>query len=156
MNVQSNKNPIKKLISLVGIAGAGIFLSLPAFAGISTNSEFNQNSPTDSNLATEQLIAQSDSGGGDNSGEGDEVSPGNTGNDDLTPMDNNNNQMSSPRENNRMNEMSSPRETDRMDRMDTSSADEGEMITKPYMHNTALRRLEEGSWRCFNNPRCVD
>lgn len=55
MNVQPNKNFFKKVISLAGVAGASIFMSLPAIAQAAPNNSINQSlNPSQS----EQLLAQ--------------------------------------------------------------------------------------------------
>jgi hypothetical protein len=69
MSEQLKKNASKKLISMVGIASASVFLSFPAFALISSNaSDSNQRlntytSPIDSTtVSSENLLAQSGTG----------------------------------------------------------------------------------------------
>ena len=68
MSGQYHKNPITKILSLVGVASASVCLSLPAFAQLSPNTaDTNQplnnvNSQTDSTMTDGQLIAQTMSG----------------------------------------------------------------------------------------------
>lgn len=65
MNMQHKKNPLKKLISLAGVAGASVFLGLPGFAEITPNAG-DVNQPTNnSDVQTEQLVAQNTSRNGE-------------------------------------------------------------------------------------------
>ena len=54
MSTQDNKNSIKKFISLAGVAGASVFLSVPALA--QTNP--NYNTRANSNVRSTELLAQ--------------------------------------------------------------------------------------------------
>ncbi len=65
MSGQYHKNPIKKLVSLVGVASASVFLSLPGFAQAAPNAgSMNQQlNNSERQIETEgQLIAQTMSG----------------------------------------------------------------------------------------------
>jgi hypothetical protein len=70
MRTQLNKNSIKTLVSMAGVVGASVFLSLPGLALTNTNaSGSNQLSDnhtyrTESNVSSRDLLAQSGSGGG--------------------------------------------------------------------------------------------
>ncbi len=70
MSAHKRKNSIKKLASLVGVASASAFLSLPALAVVNLNpSSFNQSlnnraRDAQSNSGTRQFLAQSPSGTG--------------------------------------------------------------------------------------------
>ncbi|MBD2125525.1 hypothetical protein NDI39_16595 [Microcoleus sp. ZQ-A2] len=72
MSGQYHKNPITKILSLVGVASASVCLSLPGFAQLSPNTaDTNQplnnvNSQTDSTMTDGQLMAQTMSGDGVN------------------------------------------------------------------------------------------
>ncbi len=82
MNAQNRKNPIEKLVTLLGVASAGVFISLPALALINFNSSSFDGTPNnrthraESTQRSRQLIAQSTSGteqtgtGGTTSGNG--------------------------------------------------------------------------------------
>lgn len=59
MNTQHNKNPLKKLISLAGVAGASVFLGLPGFAEMTPNAGGVNQPVNNSDVQTEQLLAQS-------------------------------------------------------------------------------------------------
>ena len=166
MNIQSNKNPINKLISVAGVASASILLSFPAFALIPTSS-------TESNGKTQELLAQRSSDRGDSSGtlqsqqggmgnqsprpEGDQVvptapSPSDPSVDEVTPgdpagqMENNQMQMNEPpsaresndNDGNRMNQPASASETNDNDGNRQYSSDSD--------------RLRPGTWLCLNNP----
>src|ERR687886_224319 len=54
MSTQDNKNSIKKFISLAGVAGASVFLSVPALA--QTNPDYS--SRANSNVRSTELLAQ--------------------------------------------------------------------------------------------------
>ena len=64
MSGQYHKNPIKKLVSLVGVASASVFLSLPGVAQTAPNAGGmnqplnNADRQTDSTMTDGQLIAQ--------------------------------------------------------------------------------------------------
>ncbi|SRR4028118_45508 len=70
MRTQLKKNSIKTLVSMAGVVGASVFLSLPGLALTNTNaSGSNQLSDnhtyrTESNVSSRDLLAQSGSGGG--------------------------------------------------------------------------------------------
>ncbi len=70
MNPKNQKNAIKKLVSLLGVASASVFLSFPALALINFNSSSfdgtlnNRTRRVESTERSRQLIAQSTSGTG--------------------------------------------------------------------------------------------
>jgi len=87
MNAQNRKNPIKKLVTLLGVASASVFISFPALALINFNSSSfdgtlnNRTRRVESTERSRQLIAQSTSGtdqtGTDQRGTG-QATPGGT------------------------------------------------------------------------------
>ncbi len=133
MSVQSNKNSIKKFISVLGVATAGISLSLTTFAAVS--------------------FAQGASEGGNNPSPL-EPSRMNRNNDQLSFPGENNQMENNQMENNQMenNQM----ENNSRNRANQSFDGISDNLNKPYMANTSLRRLTNDIWQCFNspNPQC--
>lgn len=131
MTTQPNKNSIKKLISLAGVASASALLSLPALA--LTNSDVNSSNQLSNNYSyqsdsTGQLLAQ-------------------------TPSRTQENQPSSTGENNRRNEGSTN------ERSTNESSRSNRDFSRPADSNgSGMRALTGGdsvkgiNWPCLNNP----
>ena len=131
MTAQPNKNSIKKLISIAGIASASALLSLPAFA--LTNSDVTSSNQISNNYSyqsdsTGQLLAQ-------------------------TPSRTQENQPSSTDENNRTNERSTN------ERSTNESSRSNKDLYRPADSNgSGMRALTGGdsvkgiNWPCLNNP----
>lgn len=131
MTTQPNKNSIKKLISLAGVASASALLSLPALA--LTNSDVNSSNQLSNNYSyqsdsTGQLLAQ-------------------------TPSRNQENQPSSTGEKNRTNEGSNN------ERSTNESSRSNRDFSRPADSNgSGMRALTGGdsvkgiNWPCLNNP----
>ncbi len=65
MNLHHQKNSLKKLVNLIGMASASVFLSLPAFASLNPNSStYNDSLNTRPLGSSRQLLAQGTSGTG--------------------------------------------------------------------------------------------
>jgi hypothetical protein len=63
MSTQLNKNLIKKLVSIAGVASASVFLSLPTLALNSVDAGVS-NQSVDSAVSNQNLVAQGSSGSG--------------------------------------------------------------------------------------------
>jgi hypothetical protein len=127
MRTQLNKNSIKTLISMAGVVGASVFLSLPGLALTNTNaSSSNQLSDnhtyrTESNVSSRDLLAQSGSGGGSSTSGG-----SNRANQTTTSGSNRGTGMNSP-----------------------ANSNGGGM--RAVTGGDSVRGI---NWICLNNPRC--
>lgn len=145
MNIQ-NKNSIKMLFSIAGIAGASIFLNLPAFAQINySTSRSNQlyTFSTDSTaVKSENLLAQART-------ENESTPNTPTNRTDTTPTFN----PPTPPTGGATNTRSSNTPTDRNTQTPASSSTDGNRsdLQLPSPSNDESRLLR-GGWFCLNNP----
>lgn len=131
MTTQPNKNSIKKLVSLAGVASASALLSFPAFA--LTNSDVSSSNQLANNYSyrsdsTGQLLAQ-------------------------TPSKTQENQPSSTGENNRTNERSTNERS-----TNENSRSNRDLYRPADSNGSGMRALTGGdsvkgiNWPCLNNP----
>lgn len=136
MTTQPNKNSIKKLVSLAGVASASALLSLPAFA--LTNSDVSSSNQLSNNYSyqsdsTGQLLAQAPS----------------------TPQEN---QPSSTGENNRTNGRSTNESTTNESTTNENSRSNRDLSRPADSNGSGMRALTGGdsvkgiNWPCLNNP----
>lgn len=131
MSTQLNKNSIKRLVSLAGVASASVLLSFPAFALSNSDSSSSSQLSNNYNYQTDsrgQLLAQ-------------------------TPSKPQEDQPSSTGENNRTNE----RSTSDSDRH-RSSRSHRDLYRPADSNGSGMRALTGGdsvkgiNWPCLNNP----
>ena len=136
MTTQPNKNSIKKLISLAGVASASALLSLPALA--ITKSDVNSSNQLSNNYSyqsdsTGQLLAQ-------------------------TPSRNQENQPSSTGENNRRDDGSTNERSTNERSTNESSRSNKDLYRPADSNGSGMRALTGGdsvkgiNWPCLNNP----
>ena len=143
MSEQLKKNSSKKLISMLSIASASIFLSFPAFALINSNatgSNQRLNSHTSSIKSTtgsrENLLAQSGTGNGSS------TSPSTPGGSNTTPS------QTTPSGGSN----TTPSQTTPSGGSETAPSTSQGRTTGGTGYSTDEGRLVKGGWICLNNP----